>query len=353
MPRIQGPYERKMNLRHLVTRWVIPIAGAGLAIGALFWLYRDLDFGRFFVELVRASPLWLIVLCGTILAEQLLRGWKWRQILYDLKPISSWRLFGAILAGYGLAILIPLGISPLVRSWLIARLEGLRLACVLVTAAIERFIDGIVFALVVGIVVLADQIPSSEGSLRSGLAIAGALNLGLFAGLLWLLFRSREALSDAGSRSGRLIDWLASKAGARFAGLRTSIAEGIIWPHARARQFGVVAASFAMKAVAATHFLWAGLAVGVTLGFFDYLFLLVFAGFALVLARVIRVPGGFVIGSGYALKLLGVADEQALAMIIFNNILTILLMVGIGLVVLWRSGIEVRSLTHVSGKTDE
>ena len=107
-----------------------------------------------------------------------------------------------------------------------------------------------------------------------------------------------------------------------------------------------------MKAVAATHFLWAGLAVGVTLGVFDYLFLLVFAGFALVLARVIRVPGGFVIGSAYALKLLGVADEQALAMIIFNNILTILLMVGIGLVVLWRSGIEVRSLTHVSRKTD-
>lgn len=341
-----------MVLRHLMTRWVIPIVGAGLAIGALFWLYRDLDFSRFVAELATASPLWLIVLGATILAEQLLRGWKWRQILYDLKPISSWRLFGAILAGYGVAILIPLGVSPLVRSWLIARLEGLRMAGVLVTAAIERFIDGIVFALVVATVALAGQIPSIEGGLRTGLAVAGALNLALFAGLLWLLFRGREPLSRAGSRTGRLIDWLASKGGVRFAGLRTSIAEGIIWPRERARQFGVVLASIAMKAVAATHFLWAGLAVGVTLEVFDYLFLLVFAGFALVLARFVRVPGGFVLGSGYALRLLGVADEPALAMIMFNNILSILLMVGIGLVVLWRSGVEVRSLTRLGGKTN-
>ena len=108
-----------------------------------------------------------------------------------------------------------------------------------------------------------------------------------------------------------------------------------------------------MKAVAATHFLWSGLAVGVTLGVFDYLFLMVFAGFALVLARFIRVPGGFVIGSGYALKLLGVADEKALAMILFNNTFSILLMVGIGLAVLWRSGVEIRSLAHISAKTDE
>jgi cytochrome c553 len=77
--------------------------------------------------------MWLLVLGATILLEQWLRGWKWRQILFDLKPISRARLLGAILAGYGVAILVPLGISPLVRSWLIARLEGLRMATVLVT----------------------------------------------------------------------------------------------------------------------------------------------------------------------------------------------------------------------------
>ena len=73
-----------------------------------------------------------------------------------------------------------------------------------------------------------------------------------------------------------------------------------------------------------------------------------FAGFAMVLAHFIRVPGGFVIGAGFALNILGVADEAALAMIMFNNVFSILLMVGLGLMVFWRSGVELRSLTRAS-----
>ncbi len=335
-----------MRLLGLTMRWLIPALGAALAIGALFWLYRGLDFDRFVTALATAEPWWLLALAGTILAEQLLRGWKWRQILYDLKPISSWRLFGAILAGYGVGTLIPLGISPIVRSWLIARLENLRLASVLVTAAIERFIDGVVFATIVGAVALAGQIPNIEGGLRTGLAIAGALNLALFGVLLWLLFSARKSLGRSDAPISRAVDWLASKGGERLAGIRSAIAKGIVWPRARLRQLGVIGASLGIKAIAASHFLWAGLAIGVVLRPFDYLFLLVFAGFALVLARFIRVPGGFVIGAGFALNILGVADEAALAMILFNNAFSMLLMVGIGLMVFWRSGVELRTLTR-------
>lgn len=336
-----------MRWLRLVLRWLVPALGATLAIGVLFWLYRDLDFDRFIAALASADPWWLLALAGTILAEQLLRGWKWRQILHDLKPISSWRLFGAILAGYGVGILVPLGVSPLVRSWLIARLENLRLASVLVTAAIERFVDGVVFAMIVGVVALAGRIPNIEGGLRTGLAVAGALNLALFGALLWLLFSARTSLSRGDAPISRAIDWLAAKGGRRLAGIRSAIAEGILWPRARSRRWGVIGASLGMKAIAASHFLWAGLAIGVVLRPFDYLFLLVFAGFALVLARFIRVPGGFVIGAGFALNVLGVADEAALAMILFNNIISILLMVGIGLMVFWRSGAKLRSLARL------
>ncbi len=110
--------------------------------------------------------------------------------------------------------------------------------------------------------------------------------------------------------------------------------------------------AFAMKVVAATHFLWAGLALGILLAPFDYLFLMVFAGFAMVLARFIRVPGGFVIGAGFALNLLGVPDEQALAMILFSHVLSIGLMVGIGLPFLWWSGVDIRQARHTEAKVD-
>ena len=322
--------------------WILPVVGAALAIAALSWLYQGIDLKKFMSAVATANWAWLIVLAGTILLEQLTRGWKWRQILFDLKPISSLRLFGAILAGYGVAVLIPLGISPLVRSWLIARLEDLRFACVLVTSAIERFLDGIVFALFATLVAIIGQIPEVEGDVRTGLAVAGGLNLLLFAALLYLLFAGRSPLNRQDARLSRCIDWLAAKGGARLEGLRAAIQEGIIWPRDRRRQIGAVVASVMMKIISATHFLWAGLAVGIVLRPFDYLFLMIFAGFALVLARFIRVPGGFVIGSGFALKLLDVPDEQALAMILFNHIISIVLMVGPGLLFLWGSGIDIR-----------
>lgn len=101
----------------------------------------------------------------------------------------------------------------------------------------------------------------------------------------------------------------------------------------------MILGAVAAKVIAATHFLWAGLAVGVLLNPFDYLFLMVFAGFSMVLARFIRVPGGFIAGSALALRLLDVPEEQALAMILFSQVLTIILVVGLGMFVLWQNGI--------------
>ena len=331
-------------------RWILPAGGAALAIVAVFWLYQDLDLERFLSAVGAARPLWLVALAGTILFEQLIRGWKWRQILFDLKPVSSLRLCGAILAGYGVAVLVPLGVSPLVRSWLVARLEGLRWAGILMTTAIERFLDGVVFALFAAFVAVAARIPAVDGDVRTGLAVAGAVNFLLFSVLLYLLFAGRSPLGREAAWISRCIDKLAAWGGARLEGLRATIREGIVWPRQRRRQVGAVLASVLMKVVATTHFLWAGLAIGVVLSPFDYLFLMVFAGFAMVLARFVRVPAGFVIGSGYALKLLDVPDEQALAMILFNHVLSIVLMVGFGLLYLWRSGVDIRQAHRAAAK---
>ena len=330
----------------ILIRWMVPIIGTGAALVVLFWLYRDLDVTRFISAISTSGAAWLGALVATILLEQLVRSWKWRQILFDLRPIALPRLFGAVLAGYGVAVLIPLGISPLVRSWLIARLEGLRMSAILVTAAIERSLDGIVFALFAAFVALAGRTPEIEGDVRTGLVVAGGLNLILFSGLLYILFLGRLPLRRDDALLSRWIDRLASMGGDRLVGLRTAIRTGIVWPRDRWRQVGAVSASIVMKMVAATHFLWAGLAVGVVLGVLDYLFLMVLAGFALVLARFVRVPGGFVIGSGFALKLLGVPDEQALAMILFNHVFSIVLMVGPGLIFLWRSGVDIREASR-------
>ncbi len=328
-------------MTQFVRRWLLPILGAGVALWLIFRLYGGLDFARFLAGLRGADPPWLVVLAAAILLEQLLSGWKWRQILADVKPVGTLRLTGALLAGYGANVLVPVGISPLVRAWLVARLDGLRMGTVLATTVIARFLDGVVFALFAGLVAASGRIPRIEGDLRLGLSIAGALNLALFGGLLWVLFRYRGMFLRDRPLPARIFDRIARRLGASGPELRAALAGGIIWPQARARRIAAIAAAVLGKLVAATHFLWAGLAVGVVLGPWDYLFLMVFAGFAMVLGRFVRIPASFVFGAGFALKALGVADEPALLMILFSYIFTIILMVGVGLVVLWQSGIDI------------
>ncbi len=336
----------------IVRRWLPPLIGGVAALMLIFWLYRDLDFGRFLTGLQETHPGWIALLAITILLEQVANGWKWRQILHDVKPVSTLRLTGALLAGYGANVLVPLGISPLVRSWLIARMEDLKMGTVLTTTIIARFIDGVVFALFAGLVAMAGKVPQIGGNLELGLAAAGAVNFVLFGTALWAMFRFRALFAQEGPLICRLFDWIAKWFRANGAALRGALCDGVVWPRSRRHRLNVLLGAVAAKLISASHYVWAGLAVGVVLAPFDYLFLMVFAGFSLVLSRFVRVPGGFVIGSALAFDLLGVPEEQALLMILFNWMMSIILVVGVGLIVLWQSGIDIRRARQESEAAD-
>jgi len=336
----------------LFKRWILPVVGTAIALVLMFSIYGNLDITRFLLGLRQANPVWLVVLAGAILFEQVVNGWKWRQILYDVKPVRTLRLTGAMLAGYGANALVPIGVSPLVRAWLIARMENLKMGAVLTTTIIARFIDGVIFALFAGFIALAGQLPRVEGSLELGLGIAGALNFALFGALIWAMFHFRDLFSRDDPLISRVFDRVAKWLRTDGAALRRSLCEGVVWPRDHIRKLKVLLGAVASKLVASTHFFWAGLAVGVWLDPFDYLFLMVFAGFSMVLARFVRVPGGFVVGSAFALDLLGVAEEQALLMILFSYVITIVVIVGGGLCVLWRSGIDIRRARHMAERPD-
>ena len=317
------------------------VAAALLAAGALYMTFRHLDLDRLFGVVGNAKMGWMVALGVSIPLEQLVRGWKWRQILFDLRPIGSLRLFGAVMAGYFANMLVPVGLSPLVRTWLVARLEGMAVSTVLLTTVIERFVDGIVFAFIVGLLITFAALPMVDGDIRLGLMAAGGGSLVLFAGLMGVLFRYKNHLNVPESFVGRNIAWLERAFGGRLVGLGNGLAEGIIWPKSRARGVGVIAASIAMKVISTSQFVWAGLAFGVLLSPPDYLFIMVFTSFALIMSRFVRIPGGSVIGSAFALKLLGIADEEALTMVLVVHAASFLLIAGIGALALWKSGLTI------------
>jgi hypothetical protein len=320
------------------------VAAAALSAGVLFMAFRHMDIERLPGVLLAGQAGWLIALAVSIPLEQVVRGWKWRQILFDIRPVGTFRLFGAVMAGYFANMVIPVGVSPLVRAWLIARLEELAIATVLLTTAIERFLDGIIFALIVGVLIFFAVLPSSEDNLRLGLMVAGAGSLVLFSGLLVVLFHFKKRLNRPDTLVGRFVGWLEQAFGGRLDGLGQGLAAGIIWPQSRLRGAGAICASVVMKLISTTHFLWAGLAFGVMLSAFDYLLVMVISGFALIITRFVRLPGGGIIGSAFALKLLGVAAEEALTMVLVVHATSLIMTAAIGGLALWKSGLTVFNL---------
>lgn len=328
------------------------VGGAAIGVSALAWALWQIDYARMQQIVAGADVTLMLLVPLAIAAEQLVRAWKWRQLLHDIRPIRTLRLFGAIMAGYFANLLIPLGVSPLVRSWLVARLEGLRMSAVLATVAIDRFIDGVIF---VGFVVIAlayAVFPDPTGNIRLGLVVGGIGNLILFASLLTVLARYKRGIARPDNRWLRLTKRLPGRIAGRIEGIARGLAEGIVWPRARWRGVGIVLASILVKLIAITHFLWAGLAFGIVLRPADYVFLVVFLGFLIILTRLVRIPGGFFVGAIYALGLLGVDDEEALAMVVVVQFSSVLTVAVIGAFALWRNGIAIGDLRSVKGSRD-
>jgi hypothetical protein len=314
----------------------------------LYFAFRHLDLGRLYDILLEAEPIWLLALAISIPIEQVLRGWKWRQILFDIRPVGTLRLFKAVMVGYFANMMMPIGLSPLVRAWLIARLEELKFSTVLLTTAIERFVDGIVFAILVGVLVIFAALPETEDNLRLALMVAGSGSLVLFSGLIGGLYLVKNHLIDLNSLVGRFVAWLETLFGGRLAGIGLGMTEGITWPKSRWRGSGIILASIAMKMFSTSHFLWVGLVFGILLSPFDYLFIMVVTGFALIVSKFIRVPGGGIMGSAFALKLLGIADEEALTMVLIVHTSVIALIACIGAFAMWNSGLTVLELRRAT-----
>ncbi|MEX0802786.1 MAG: hypothetical protein WD688_05655 [Candidatus Binatia bacterium] len=79
-------------------RWLPRLAALTGVVGLAFVL-QGFDLGRFLAVIESADVRFILVVPLAIAAEQLVRAWKWRQLLHPLRPmVGTLPLFGAIMA---------------------------------------------------------------------------------------------------------------------------------------------------------------------------------------------------------------------------------------------------------------
>jgi uncharacterized membrane protein YbhN (UPF0104 family) len=334
-------YPQRIAWQHL---W--SIAGVLTALMVLAWAFSRVEYDRLLDMIRHANPWYALMVPPAIITEQLVRAWKWRQLLSAIRPVDTLQLFGAIMAGYFANLLVPLGISPFARSWLVARLEAFKMSAVLATVAIDRLIDGVIFTGFVAVVLVFAIFPDPTGNIRLALAVGGGGSLVLFTLLLFALSRYKGFVTRSEARVMRLAHWLPKRLVVPFQRTMLSFGDGVVWPEETWRSLGIVSASIVIKLIAITHFLLAGLAFGLLLRPLDYVFLVVFLGFLIILSRLVRVPGGFFLGAIFAFDLLGVPEEQALGIVLLVQVSNLLCIVSVGAFALWRSGIALNELRY-------
>jgi len=317
------------------------LLGGIASIAMISFLLRGIDVNDFLSVLAVADVRVLMLVPIAIAGEQLVRAWKWRQVLYPMRPSGTLGLFGAIVLGNLAGLLIPLGTSPIVRAWLVARREGLKTGSVLATVAVDRFIDSIVF---IGLIPIALVLAPVRDPTHTLITLSwGAIGLLVFL-LLLLLLSYRLETNARIDWVVRLLDHLPLRFADPAQRLVRSFAEGVVWPKETRRGVGIVIASFLIKLITATHWLWAGFAVGIVLHVSDCLFLLVFLGCLNLIVHFAPLIGGYTMGAVFALELVGVPKEQALAMVLIVQGINLLTVMGTGILALWSHGIPLSKL---------
>lgn len=123
------------------------LAGVLVGVGLFYMAVRNIDF-RQTLEICRgANSLFLIPLFITIIAELLLRGFKWKLLLDPVRPVRTLDAFRLEAAGLALNNILPLRLGEIVRGTSGAKLFDIPVMTVFATILVERALDTLILVM--------------------------------------------------------------------------------------------------------------------------------------------------------------------------------------------------------------
>jgi len=327
------------------------LLGLALGVALLALSFRGVEWGRVWQECRNASPLYILasIFVG-IVFHNLLRAWRWRVMLSsEKKGIGLYNLYSTTMIGYAVSWALPLRLGEVVRPVLLAQREKIRVSPALTTIAIERLLDGL--AVVALFAMALEAWPGREGIGTQGEEILGYARLGGVVMLVGsaVLFGALIAATATRRRWEPRAEALAARSGAGLRARALRFLVGIVEGGAiLSRPLGLVAVagqSLAIWVVIGAS-LWLGLlGGGVRISFLEIFIFLP----ASVAGIGVPTPGG---AGSYELfvsralhHLFGQPlDKAYAATLILHVVITLVPVVLLGLVLLWRDGISLSGL---------
>jgi uncharacterized protein (TIRG00374 family) len=129
--------------RRKMPSWLPQVVGYCLSAGCLAWVLRGYPTGELLPTIRALDWRWVTLAIVADLLVYVSHAWRWNTLLAPVARLSLWRTVQAIFIGLFANEVLPLRTGELIRCYLVAHWNDLRISMALTSAAVERLIDGI------------------------------------------------------------------------------------------------------------------------------------------------------------------------------------------------------------------
>lgn len=178
-------------LRRRIPTWLPQLLGYSVSAGCLFWVLHGYPINELGPTLRALDWRWVTLAIIVDLAVYVVHAWRWTTLLSPVSRLSLWRTVQAIYIGLFANEVLPLRTGELIRCYLLAHWNDLRLSLTFASAAVERIIDGVWILL--AFMVTASFVRGIPRDLIILVQILGVLLLACGGTLFWILKHRHHA----------------------------------------------------------------------------------------------------------------------------------------------------------------
>lgn len=325
----------------------------GIGVSALcVWLsMKDVNLGEVLTALRGANGFGFVLVMMVTIFGFWIRAVRWRYFIDAGRRLSLDSLFSATMIGFMANNLLPFRLGEFIRPWVLARREKLSKTTLLATVVVERAIDMLTLLGIFGVSVVVH--PIAENTDAGRLVQWGArVLIGLCLALTVFVVAIERSRTLAQAVVKRVTAPLPEAARARVAEMLERFVEGL----GLFRDFGKLAVVFALSfamfmcfACALGISLWS---LGIDLPWYAGLTMLVITAIGIMVPAAPGYIGTLNIACTAGLSLFGVGKALSVPFSWFYFFSQWLPITAVGLVLLNREGLSLRSLGQAEGRED-
>jgi len=170
--------------------WLPQVLGYCISGACLLWVLHGYPIGDLIPAIRSLDWKWVVLAVAADLSVYLSHGWRWNTLLGPVVRLRFWRTVQAIYIGLFANEVLPLRTGELIRCYLLAHWNDLRLSLSFASAAVERLIDG--FWMLATFLITASFV---RGIPRDLLILVQLLGVILFLGaalLVWIVYHKQQ-----------------------------------------------------------------------------------------------------------------------------------------------------------------